>query len=313
MIQQGGGPYLLTTNSIGMRSSREYSTKKPNDRRRFLLLGDSYSAGTGVNNGDRFSDQLEKSTPNLDIMNFGLAASGTDQQVLVYEAIAKFFEADGYIFAPCTTNILRNQLDVFPIREHRTGGVWYRPKPYFTLDAEGLILHNQPVPNELLPEEDGASRVRSRPGVKLAPSWEFGATPSRLRHNSLANRLYLSLAQTYTGFQSAQSHAWLLMRRIIERFLQQVKGKPTFIVPLPTYQHFMTNLSPSYITRFSELDDPSARRYVLDVLPSFKRLPTNDRKECYFEEDLHYTAVGHQVVSECIFDALKRFCPEVLG
>jgi len=313
MIAHEGGPYLLTTNSVGMRSNCEYPKTKPRGRRRLVLLGDSYTAGTGVTNSDRFSDQLERLYPSLDVMNFGLAGSGTDQQLLIYELIAKSFEADAYLFAPCTSNILRNQLDVFPMREYRTGDVWYRPKPYFTINGGGLTLCNQPVPNELVSEKEAAQHLSAKPDVELGPSWKYGTPPSRLRENSTINRIYVRLAQTYDGYESTQNAAWLLMRAILERFLDEVRGKPVLIAPIPTYQHFMTTLSPTYMTRFSELNNPQSSRIIVDVLPYFKRLSVEDRRNCYFGEDQHYTARGHQVVSECISDALGRYCPEILS
>ena len=71
-IPHEGGSYALATNSVGMRANREYSRSSERSAVRILLLGDSFSAGDGVNNEDRFSDVLERQHPGLEVLNFGL-------------------------------------------------------------------------------------------------------------------------------------------------------------------------------------------------------------------------------------------------
>jgi len=112
-----------------MRSDREYPLSRPDGRHRIVLFGDSYTAGFGVQNGERFSDLLERSYPNLDVLNFGLDGTGTDQQLLIYETLAKPFEADAHIFAIYVKNTMRNQVDMLPTRDPESDAVWYRSKP----------------------------------------------------------------------------------------------------------------------------------------------------------------------------------------
>ena len=51
-------------------------------------MGDSNTAGDGVSNHQRYSDILSK-TLNCESYNYGLSATGTDQQLLTYRKFAK--------------------------------------------------------------------------------------------------------------------------------------------------------------------------------------------------------------------------------
>lgn len=312
--REEGPPFLMRTNSVGMRSSREYPLARPNKRKRITLLGDSYTAGNGVNNGERFSDFLERSYPNIDVMNFGLAGSGTDQQLLVYESIAKPFEADAFIFAPYTANIVRNRLGFFPILGQRN--VHYRAKPYFTLDGEQLVLHNQPVPVAHILEAEALKREAERP--------EFGRTsPARgswlatrlmplwMSRTALGARISLAFTQAFDGYTSEDSEDWRLMRAILERFIRQIDGtKPILIIPLPSHYHFLRNLAPTYLARFASLHNPKANCFVLDVLPYFEPLSYSDRKKCvYGVNNTHYSAFGHKIVADAISNFLTDHFP----
>jgi len=311
MIPLGDYPFLLHTNSYGMRSSRDYPLTKPPGRRRVVLLGDSYTVGWGVNNRDCYSELLESKYRNLDVMNFALSGSGTDQQLLVYESIAKRFEADLFIFAPCTVNILRNEVKWMPLV--RKSGV--RAKPYFTLDEkQNLLLHNVPVPNVQLSEKEIAQPESLSVldySVDLAKI--IRVTPEWLRWSDLFLRMSLTMRQTFHGYDTKDSESWLLMRAILNRFIDQIEEKPIFIVPIPTYHHFAMDLNPTYLARFAELHDPERNRFVIDVLPGFRQLSRQERRACRLEKDPHYSLQGHRIVAEAISSAMEEHCSEILS
>jgi len=311
MIPLGDRPFLLRTNSYGMRSSREYPLTKPARRRRVVLLGDSYTVGWGVNNRDCYSELLESKHANLDVMNFALSGSGTDQQLLVYESIAKPFEADLYIFAPCTVNILRNEVKWMPLV--RRSGV--RAKPYFTLDEQQkLLLHNVPVPNVQLSEKEIAQpEALSVLDYSVDLAKIIRVTPEWLRWSDLFLRMSLTIRQTFHGYDSKDSKSWSLMRAILNRFIEQVEEKPVFIVPIPTYHHFAMDLDPTYLSRFYELHNPERNCFVIDVLPGFRQLSRQERKACRLEKDPHFSPQGHKIVAEAILRGIQERHPEILS
>ena len=65
-VRHEGGGYLVRANADGFRSDHDFREPKPAGRYRIALFGDSYTAGEGVSNGQRFCDLLEERLPQLD-------------------------------------------------------------------------------------------------------------------------------------------------------------------------------------------------------------------------------------------------------
>jgi len=277
----------LITNSVGMRSHREYPKEAPSGRRRVVFLGDSYTAGDGVSNNQRFTDRLEERFAQLDALNFGLSGAGTDQQLLIYEHLARHYAADAYVFCVCVENIARNLYTCFPSYDWSEHHVVYRPKPYFELADGELVLHNQPVPRD------------KRPHDQLG-DW-------RCAFPYIAGE-----ADPYAIYRDPQSHHWLLMKQLLLRFIDQAAGRPVFIVPLPMYQHYLEEAGPTYWPRFAELEDTMRGVHVVDLLPAFKAQPMATRLHLRFPDDPHYTATAHWIVAEALEYQFARHLPMLL-
>ena len=109
-----------------------------------LVFGDSFTAGDGVRNEHRYTDLLESLVRDIEVFNFGLPGSGTDQQHLIFETFAQDLEADLIILGVLVENIRRNVSRYRPYLDDSGETVLYA-KPYYTLDCDGLKLRNQPV------------------------------------------------------------------------------------------------------------------------------------------------------------------------
>ena len=83
------GAFYVRTNSAGFRSDIEYSSKQ-GDRPRILFFGDSFTAGDGCSNHERFSDRVGAQL-HAEVFNYGVSGTGTDQHLLIQERIAKRF------------------------------------------------------------------------------------------------------------------------------------------------------------------------------------------------------------------------------
>lgn len=315
MIPCGNHPFMVKTNSIGMRSDRDYPITKPRGRRRLSLLGDSYAMGWGVDNNEAFSELLEAKYPNLDVLNFAQAGSGVDVQLLIYENIAKPFEVDAYIFAPCTLDITRNILQFMP--SFSKNQIVYSPRPYFTLNGDNLILHNVPVPKmDTLSEQEAAKRPEALVDLETSPyTNRIGMMlPRSIKQSRLYDRISLALRRPYRGYNSETTEQWRLMRALIKRFVQQVEGKFIFLMPLPTYHHLDMNHQVNYLKRFEEFHNPEKNCFVIDVLPYFKRLPPDERRRCRLENDPlhHYSPMAHQVIAGAVSDSLAQHYPDLI-
>src|SRR5689334_14677991 len=73
------GGYLLSTNAAGFRSDREFLKQRTPEKFRAIVFGDSQTAGDGNANADRYTDVVERLLPDVEVYNYALPATGTDQ------------------------------------------------------------------------------------------------------------------------------------------------------------------------------------------------------------------------------------------
>ncbi len=128
----------VANNSRGLRDD-EYPLERT-DRKRMLVLGDSFTWGFGVEHEERFSEVLESSHPDWEIINAGVSSYGTDQQFLYFKDSGKEYDPDLVLllFVP---NDLTDNVSI-----HHSS----HNKPRFVFDGDGLILENVPVPKASL-------------------------------------------------------------------------------------------------------------------------------------------------------------------
>ncbi len=274
---------------MGIRSDRDYPHQIGGGRRRVIVLGDSFTAGDGVDNGQRFTDILEKQYPHLDVINFGLPGSGTDQQVLTGELRAKPFATDAYVFCVYVENIFRNRMGYWPALEWSSGRLQYRAKPYFRLENGDLVACNVPVPVELRTDE-------------TLGDWRSTSSG------------YLTDGLTYDdAYAGPESEWWRLLAALLERFCRGVSDVPVFIVPLPASVFIEGSTPPVYRDLFATLHAPGRGRHVLDILPRFLAEAPSVRRRCTLPRDHHYTPLGHERVAEALAAGLREHAPHLLS
>src|SRR5262249_13832266 len=154
-IMHESGGYLVRVNSLRFRSNREVDAQLAPGRKRLLLFGDSFTAGDGVANEHRFSDLIEQLLDDVEVYNFGLPATGTDQQYLACRTFATSIAHDLVAIAIYVDNIRRVASGYRPILREGGAAVAFA-KPYFEFDGDRLTLRNVPVPH-LRPAESELS------------------------------------------------------------------------------------------------------------------------------------------------------------
>ena len=142
-LRYGNSGYFIETDEYGFRNS----SKKPLGKKTILLLGDSFTAGDGVNNHERFSDLLEQ-LYDCTIINLAVSGYGVDQQILAYKKYAEIIEHDAVLFTPHLDDLKRNLLQARKGVDKSSGEQLLIPKPYFELKNDVLKLKNSPVPLE---------------------------------------------------------------------------------------------------------------------------------------------------------------------
>jgi len=124
----------VVINSHGMRDN-EYSVDRT-QKKRMLILGDSFGWGFGVEHQERFSEILENTHSNWEIVNASVSGYGTDQQFL-------FLKKNGLILKPDVVLLLFYGNDY---EENTHGEKYWYFKPFFVIEDGHLKLQNVPVP-----------------------------------------------------------------------------------------------------------------------------------------------------------------------
>jgi hypothetical protein len=129
---------LATINAKGTRGA-EHAYEKPPGRARVVMLGDSIGYGAGVKDDETFSALLESRSGRYDVVNLSVGGYGTDQELIQLEREGLRYHPDVVVlnfclFSDFADNALPSAL--FDARQ---------PKPYFTWDGQGLVLHDAHV------------------------------------------------------------------------------------------------------------------------------------------------------------------------
>ncbi len=117
------------TSSRGWRDGEHELALRPGARR-IVALGDSFVFGSRVDYGARFTELLEDDS--TEVINMGVSAWGTDQEVLAFELEGRSWRPDVVVLVVCVAN------DLDDLRCERKAG-W--PKPWFELADGALVPH----------------------------------------------------------------------------------------------------------------------------------------------------------------------------
>jgi len=98
-----GGKIIHTINSNGLRDTGEYTVEKPNDTFRIVVMGDSFTYGLFVGDGETYSDKPEAllnnktkcSTPKrFEVLNFGVPGYDAEMSAYRYRYRAEKYQPD---------------------------------------------------------------------------------------------------------------------------------------------------------------------------------------------------------------------------
>jgi hypothetical protein len=130
----------IDNNSLGYRD-KDWGKKLP-DRKRIIILGDSFAWGWGVEKNQSFDRILAKDLSGYETLNMANPGYSTDQEFLVLQEIGIKFNPDIVIVEFHKTDIIDGNGSASQLSR--------QAKPYFEVDGDQLLLRNQPVPyNEL--------------------------------------------------------------------------------------------------------------------------------------------------------------------
>lgn len=310
-MQRPDGGYLVRTNAAGFRSDREFIEHREPGAFRVLLFGDSQTAGDGVVNADRYSDLLERWLPGLEVNNYAVSGTGTDQQYLTYLQ-RRSVEHDLVIVALYAENIRRVSRRIV-MSADADGDVTFRAKPYFTLDGDQLVVGNVPVPKqtwteESLSEDERAHTLRfgdEYSARNATPQWMGGVVglvqrlsadgPTRRLAKSVRHRVWGDRLHPLPEYDRPDGADWKLLRAILSAWVVESRV-PVMVLLLPHETALTGKSDPTnYRTRLAELARDTGCQLV-DALPCLA--PTPDPSSVTWSSSSgHLTKAGHEAIA----------------
>lgn len=302
----------------------EFQVAKPAGRCRIACLGDSFTWGLGVRQGQRFSDILEAEHPAWETMNFGVPGYGADQSVLLWHRIASKYQPDVVVMT-----IFQNDYvdDIYQVR-------YGRRKPYFVVKGDGALqVEGVPVSRKVF-WDDGVFNRAAPPYRSLL------AQPTQMRSrvlewlvkNSDVVRLTYTILRDHGAATlvsggpaptpdaplagGAAASALTPADRIEIRLLSALVDDLARSVRR-TGARFLVVLAggstPQYAAQ-KKLLDAAGIAYV-DATTDVLAAKLGGASKVYFPYNRHWTPASHRAVAELIGDALERMnlCGGALG
>jgi hypothetical protein len=264
-------PYLIVINSKGLRD-REHSYEKSPGVFRIVVIGDSFVFGSGgVQASDRFTDILERSTRNIEVINMGVPAYGTDQEYLYLKTEGLKYHPDLVIVCAFGNDFVESFSTVNP----SIG----RPKGYFSMSTGQLVFHPPSFSlfYRLSQESYVLGLVDLVVGNVLRAYWS--------RHS------FMVLSRP----ERAQAFKQLF---ISARDLCREQGSEFILVYFPARGQKSKDLIELFMGDLAATDGTR----TLDLLDYMQR--ANAERPAYFQHDIHFNEYGHQVVAKAMLEYL---------
>jgi lysophospholipase L1-like esterase len=266
-------PYFVAINSKGLRDV-EHAYEKPAGVLRIVVIGDSFVFGAGgVEQRQRFSDILQASTRNTEVINMGVPAYGTDQEYLYVANEGLKYHPDIVLFCAYYNDFSESFSTLNP-----SNG---RPKGYFSLSGDQLVFHPP----------------------------EFSLFYRLAQHSYLLGLAQLELSKVSQAYDKAmrRGHGVLTAGERLATFRQlfasaaevcQQHGAAFVLVYLP----FQRQYKPWLIQQIMEELANTRGMRTLDLMDTVKL--ANRVTPSYLPNDIHFNEHGHQVVAQALLEYL---------
>ena len=310
-------------NSKGLRG-KETDYPKPAGIKRILFVGDSFFWGYGLNNKDVLTEVLQKKAgESVEIINGAATGYGTDQELLWLKNEGLKYKPDIVILGFFPTN----DLD-----EISSSISYYFPKPVFVPDGDKLVLKNVPVPRTEGTERKAFANPPTFLGkLKKFLRYHTHTYPfivGRLNSNPELRLLLINLGlgeeftNQFPGIPLIKNNPAdiekLAFRLILEiKKTAEKAGAEFLLVHIPSkeqpaganlYKGIREKAYENNATMSHKLQDFAAKEKIqlLDLLPVIRK---RHKKGAIIyspaKYDHHWTASGHQIAAETIYDYLS--------
>lgn len=289
------GPGIdLSTNAQGFRNERDFPREVPPGKTRVVALGDSFTLGYGVADGDSWPARLAQRCPGVEAPNLGQSGYGIDQDYLWYLRDGSALDHQVLVFA-----FIDHDLDRVRAPDMQGYG-----KPVLRLVEGELVVQNVPVPRAAYWWPALTQNLRLLESLrlvelarKLADRW----FPSPARGSRWAlddeetGRLDEAIFQDLARRARERGTALVLVH-----LPHLAPGDPSQLAVLPAWQRaLLDRLAAGGIA-------------VVDLAAELSALPDPERRSLFLAHSLdagaagHYSAAGNDFVARAIASHLTR-------
>lgn len=272
----------LSTNSRGMRGSREYAIERRPGVRRGMVLGDSFSAGYGVADEATYAAQLESMLEDTEILNLAVPGYGVDQAILRWELAGRPYQPDFIV------------LGIFVPDFHRNVGTWWfdAPKPRFRIEDGALTL-----PPQKLPAMEDTVGNEQRIREELAPLLQNPRIWLAVRY--VAERL----ARRFNGWREPEAtfaEKRELLAGLISRLANDCRDRDIDLAIV------------TILTEYPEYPDEDRILAVIDAAAAASQVPVlhldrflGAETRVFDPQTDHWSPLGHRLAAARIADFLN--------
>ena len=297
-------------NHFGFRGTPEQESNRPTEAKHFVIVGDSFTFGTGVNYSDTFAQQLNLlGNGEKFFTNYGVPGYSTDQEYLLIKETIRPLKPNHIILVVYLGNDLFDNELAFPMQAENS-------KPFFRLDANGqLEKKNSPVPMQSKP---AAARQKNLHNIVMGElNFENSFLEKTMGNLEIFRRLGLFQSQPKIStdyFEKRFAHTLQLFYALvsaIEADTKEVKadlsivllpGRSAIARPESVSAQYQTYLGNKIVKQFSKQSEIQ----VIDLLAPLTTEFQKQNTKLYFSNEGHLTPNGHQVVAAEIIKALLK-------
>jgi GDSL-like Lipase/Acylhydrolase family len=283
-------PEFDTLVQLDAEGWRQPDPPRPADAaQRILVLGDSFTWGWGVSQGEALTDRLQaRLAPTVAIYNRGVIGFGTAQEYLLLkrELAANTYEAVVLMFF------------INDLNDNGDGKDGHRP--YFELVDGQLLPRNQPALARTSPLQ---LFLKDHSRAYLFVEFELGMLKRRFRGETDDERLYREKAAV--DFHDLPGYA--VTARLLEEMNRLVRehGARFFLVYVPQRGESDLDAPHPYVRSVHAMIDDITRRAgipMIDLAPVFRQ-QVKAGHELVYPIDAHWNRTGHALAADVLLSS----------
>ena len=294
----------IKTNALGFRDEEP----KRGERKKILVLGDSFVSNISIGDDDVFTEIMEDSLQDFDVLNFGVNGYGQVQEYLLIE---KWFDR---IQPNVIVLIIYLQNDF----TDNTGNYWIYSRPFASLVGADSIL-------SIRPPADFRPQANPRGVPRILWKSHLARLISRTKKKLFETPDSLTVPGEITSCRLGIDQNFELKFRIMEKLLLKIAafGKerktPVVLVLAPSIVQVEDNVWKSLLVKYNESEENYSRSLpnerlmkfgernnllMLDLLPILRKQSKKNIK-LYHAVEQHWTKEGNRVVAMSLMEYLR--------